>query len=178
MTEPETAPPEVNRPKISLVLWNLRSVENVASILRTADGFDVQAVYFIGTTPYPTLENDTRLPHIRAALDRKFAKTSLGAEQNITLAYFPTIMNLLDSPLSDFQIIALEQTPTSVILPAMPGIKNNVLLVVGEERHGLTPEVLALCDASIEIPMYGKKESFNVAVATGIALYALTTAAS
>ena len=161
------------RPNISLALWNLRSIENVASILRTADGFGVQAVHFIGTTPHPTLENDTRLPHIRALLDKKFAKTSLGAEHNLALNYHDNFSDLQRALPSKTQIIALEQTPKSHILPNLPELQEEVLLVIGEERHGLPPEVLDQCAAAIEIPMFGKKESFNVAVATGIALYAL-----
>ncbi len=168
--------------KISLALWNLRSIENVASILRTADGFGVQAVYFIGTTPYPTLKdasgriNDTRLPHIRALLDKKFAKTSLGAEQNFAenhAFHHDSFADLQRSLPPKTQIIALEQTPKSHVLPDLPKLQSEVLLVIGEERHGLPPEVLSQCNAAIEIPMRGCKESFNVAVATGIALYAL-----
>jgi tRNA G18 (ribose-2'-O)-methylase SpoU len=160
---------------ISLALWNLRSVENVASILRTADGFGVQSVYFIGTTPHPTLKNDPRLPHVRAKMDRVFAKTSLGAEQSLALTYCTDFTSLRALLPAQTQIIALEQTKGSHILPNLPQLAPEILLVVGEERHGLPPEVLALADSAIEIPMFGAKESFNVSVATGIALYALAT---
>ncbi|MCL2038387.1 hypothetical protein FWG86_00565 [Candidatus Saccharibacteria bacterium] len=161
-------------------MWNLRSIANVASILRTADCLGIQTVYFIGTTPHPSLPGDPRLPHVRALLDQKFAKTSLGAEKSLNLAYFPDFTELQDhlnrasSPKSPQpQILALEQAPGSYHLPDLPQLQDHILLIVGEERHGLPPDLLAKCNATLEIPMLGQKESLNVAVATGIALYAL-----
>ncbi|MDR0980039.1 MAG: hypothetical protein LBM12_02730 [Candidatus Nomurabacteria bacterium] len=160
---------------ISLALWNLRSTENVASILRTADGFGVANVYFIGTTPYPELPNDPRLPHIRKNMTQKIAKISLGAEQTLTLAHYDDIDKLYKVLPKSTQVIALEQAPNSHILPNLPPLSNEILLVVGEERHGLPSSELYKVSDTVEIPMRGQKESFNVAVATGIALYALTT---
>ena len=160
--------------KISLALWNLRSVSNVASILRTADGFGVKSVYFIGTTPHPTLSNDPRLPHIRAKMDRVFAKTSLGAEKHLNLAYYGSVEELQAKLPRPKQIIALEQTQASRVLPDLPKLEDEILLIVGEERNGLPPEITDVCDSCVEIKMRGTKESLNVAVATGIALYALT----
>lgn len=72
-------------------------------------------------------------------------------------------------------VIALEQSPTSVLLPDFqPPARLSLLL--GEEVHGITPKLLARCQATVEIPMFGQKESFNVSVATGIALYGLRSA--
>ncbi|MCL2371443.1 hypothetical protein FWC63_01710 [Candidatus Saccharibacteria bacterium] len=160
--------------RISLALWNLRSIHNVASILRTADGFAVDTVYFIGTTPHPTLKRDSRLSHVRTKMDRVFAKTSLGAEKSLNLLRYDCLEEALATIDKPTQIIALEQSPDSHVLPDLPKLKDDVLLIIGEERHGLPPEILKLCDSSIEIKMQGIKESLNVSVATGIALYSIS----
>ncbi len=160
-------------PAINLALWNLRSTENVAAILRTADAFAVQTVYFIGDTPHPSLDNDRRLPHVCMKMDRVFAKIALGAEKFLKLAYYEDLDQLLAILEPEVQIVALEQASDSHVLPALPTLKDNVMLIVGEERHGLPQMVLDRTDAIMEIPMLGRKESLNVSVAAGIALYAL-----
>jgi tRNA G18 (ribose-2'-O)-methylase SpoU len=75
--------------------------------------------------------------------------------------------------LAGYRIVALEQTPNSINLRDYQP-SDNLALLLGEEVHGVTPELLAQVDDIVEIPMHGAKESFNVSVATGIALYALT----
>lgn len=74
-----------------------------------------------------------------------------------------------------FQLVALEQSPQSVLLPNFIP-QQKIALLLGEEVHGIPGNLLAQCDSIIEIPMRGKKESFNVSVATGIALYGIVTA--
>ena len=160
---------------ISLALWNLRSIYNVASILRTADGFGVDNVFFIGTTPHPTLKHDPRLPHVRTKMDRVFAKTSLGAEKSLNLARYDTLEAVIATLSKNTQILALEQSKNSHILPSLPELQPEILLIIGEERHGLPPEIIKQASNSIEIKMRGQKESLNVSVATGIALYTIIT---
>jgi tRNA G18 (ribose-2'-O)-methylase SpoU len=163
---------------IILLAHNIRSTYNVGSLLRSADGFGVDQIIFSGYSPYPTLSNDQRLPHIRDKLTQQIHKTALGAEKTIPCSYDKSpLATIADLHQSGYTVAALEQTPNSVLLPTYnPPAK--LALLLGEEVHGIEPELLAQCDIALEIPMYGSKESFNVSVATGIALYALRTARS
>jgi len=156
--------------KITLVLENLRSCHNVGSILRSADGFGVDSVVFVGTTPYPQLLNDSRLPHIRRKQTAAIAKTALGAETHShKYTYIQDIDHLLKQ-LTNTPLYALEQSATSTSLREFLVDATHITLVVGNEVDGVSDEVLR-CSEHLEIPMHGKKESFNVAVATAIALY-------
>jgi 23S rRNA (guanosine2251-2'-O)-methyltransferase len=147
-----------------LVLDNLRSVENTGSIFRTAEGLGVSKIILIGTTPTPL----DRFGRKRA----DFAKVSLGAE-NLQWEYRKDIVETLGE-LKDqgFQIISLEQTGKSKNLTVF-NAKEKFALVVGNEVSGVSKEALKLSDEIVEIPMEGKKESFNVSVSLGIALFVL-----
>ena len=159
-------------PKITLILHNIRSTHNVGSIFRTAEGFGVEQIVLSGYTPYPRVASgETRLPHIADKLDSQIHKTALGAEKLVPFNYVEDLGEWIDNFAGP--IIALEQTTTSVNLRDFfaPG---RFALIVGEEVHGIADELLDKCDSAIEIPMVGKKESFNVSVACGIALYGLS----
>ena len=162
-------------PKITLLLHNIRSTHNVGSIFRTAEGFGVERIILSGYTPYSRLSaGDTRLPHIVDKLTRQIHKTALGAEDMVPFDYFDeTSFNefLRNCPLP---FIALEQSSRSVLLSEFQP-PNELLLLLGEEVDGIDEALLARADSIIEIPMRGHKESFNVSVAAGIALYGLTT---
>lgn len=157
--------------EIIVIVHNIRSIHNVGSIFRTAEGFGVQKIILSGYTPYPRIENDTRLPHIANKLTAQIHKTALGAEKIVPFTYLETLdLGTLD--LVGYRLIALEQHDRSINLRDYdPPAK--IALLLGEEVHGITPELLAQIDDIVEIPMQGKKESFNVSVAAGIALYAL-----
>ena len=159
---------------IVVIAHNIRSVHNVGSILRTADGFGIRKVYLTGYTPYPTQPNDTRLPHIRAKLTEQIHKTALGAETSVPTEYRETPEGLIaELKAVGHKIVALEQNAKSINLDDYkPG--EHVALLLGEEVHGITSELLGLCDDIIEIPMRGRKESFNVSVAAGISMYVLS----
>lgn len=158
------------KPEITLVLHNIRSVHNVGSILRSAEGFGVTKIVCSGYTPYPAITGDTRLPHIREKITMGIHKTALGAEQMLEIRQFETLDEWLAQ--NSLPIIALEQTPTSAS-PRQFIAPPAFALLLGEEVHGIEPQYLEHCAAAIEIPMRGKKESFNVSVATGIVLYAI-----
>jgi 23S rRNA (guanosine2251-2'-O)-methyltransferase len=163
-------------PDIIVIAHNIRSTHNVGAIFRTAEGFGVSKIILSGYTPYPRLEKDSRLPHIAEKLTKQINKTALGAEAIVPFEY------LADPPLSKlksdgYRIVALEQATNSIPIVNYKTPENTVLLL-GEEVKGITAELLAECEDIIEIPMVGKKESYNVSVATGIALYALTTNAT
>lgn len=167
------------RPEITLILHNIRSTHNVGAIFRTAEGFGVKKLVLSGYTPYPNLEllglRDPRLPHIREKLTAQIHKTALGAETMVSFERFETLDEWL--AMNDAQerlpLVALEQSERSVMLPDFRPPRQFALLL-GEEVHGISPDVLSRCDHVVEIPMFGKKESFNVSVATGVALYGLS----
>lgn len=159
--------------EIVLVLHNIRSTHNVGAIFRTAEGFGIRKIFLSGYTPYPEIIDDKRLPHIRQKLLKQIHKTALGAEELVPYDYYeePPI-DLLRT--QGYTIVGLEQSHNSVNLHSyIPPAK--IALLLGEEVHGLTDQLVQSCEDIIEIPMSGKKESFNVSVATGIALYALTS---
>lgn len=158
-------------PKITLVLHNIRSTHNVGSIFRTAEGFGVQKIVLSGYTPHPTYINDSRLPHLSEKITKQIHKTALGAEKMVPFEYYEDIDDWLRQ--NRLPIVALEQTKESQSIRDYqpPG---EFALLLGEEVYGVTEELLARCDGFIEIPMSGKKESFNVSVAAGIALYSLS----
>ena len=156
---------------IVVIAHNLRSCHNVGSLLRTAEGLGISSVFFTGYTPYPTSPNDTRMPHLAAKITRQIHKTALGAEAMIAWHQQDEIAPLITSLKADgYVIAAIEQAPHSVPLPDFTP-SDKLALIVGREVEGVEPEVLALCDAVLEIPMFGRKESFNVVQAAAMALY-------
>lgn len=159
-------------PGIIVIAHNIRSTHNIGSIFRTCEGFGVLKIILSGYSPYPRLAVDSRLPHIAEKLTLQIHKTALGAETMIPFEHqeIPDFKSLKDD---GYTIIGLEQDKRSIMLNNY--IKpNKIALLLGEEVHGITNDLLNNCDDLIEIPMVGKKESFNVSVATGIALYQLT----
>lgn len=166
---------------ITLVAHDIRSTHNVGAFFRTCDGLGIGRITFSGYTPYPTLEDDTRLPHFSDKLTRQMHKTALGAESVVDFDRYETLEEVIKNlKKTDTVLIALEQFPTS-LNPAecakklRKDYKNRpVALILGNEIHGVSDEILSQMDIIMEIPMQGMKESFNVSVATGIALYALT----
>lgn len=158
---------------IILIAHNVRSSHNVGSLLRTADGLGVEKVYLTGYTPYPLMDDDERLPHIAAKIDRQITKTSLGAEKTVTWRRRSNLDAVLSQLRKDgYRIVALEQNPKSINLSEYdpPG---KLVLIVGREVEGIEPEILDDVDEILEIPMLGKKESFNVTNAAAMALYHL-----
>ncbi len=149
----------------------MRSCHNVGSLLRTADGLGVTKVYLTGYTPYPRTIADKRLPHIANKLHRQIEKTALGAETTVDWQHSASITDVIQNLREDgFTIAALEQSTNSYNLTIYHP-PSKIALIVGRETEGIEPEILAACDTTLEIPMLGKKESFNVVQATAIALY-------
>ncbi len=151
------------------VLDNIRSVHNVGSIFRTADGAGFEEIYLCGVTPTPV----DRFGKLRG----DFAKTALGAEKKVKWKYAPSTARVLNTLKKEgWHIIALEQAKGSVSyrkvkIPKKQ--KEKTALVVGNEVKGIPKSVLKYADTIMEIPMRGKKESLNVSVSFGIAAYAL-----
>ncbi len=160
-------------PEIIVIAHNIRSTHNVGAIFRTSEGFGVQKIILSGYTPYPAVDTDTRLPHIAEKLSIQIHKTALGAEKLVPFEYLEE-PNLQSLRTAGYQIVGLEQDAGSIMLPEYHPAEK-IALLLGEEVEGISDDLLKQCDDLIEIPMQGKKESYNVSVATGIALYALTT---
>lgn len=161
-------------PEIIIIAHNIRSTHNIGAIFRTAEGFGIAKIIISGYSPYPALVNDTRIPHEAAKLHKQIHKTALGAEELVPFEYLPE-PPLAGLKAAGYTLVGLEQSERSVMLDAYTA-PLKIALLLGEEVEGITHELLEQCDAIIEIPMKGKKESFNVSVAAGIAMYALTTA--
>lgn len=160
-------------PEIIVIAHNIRSTHNIGAIFRTCEGFGVSKIIISGYSPYPRLPIDTRLPHLSEKLTNQIHKTALGAETMVPFEYqeSPDFDNLRQQ---GCKIVGLEQDKRSIMLNNYK-TPQKIALLLGEEVNGITDEIRNKCDDLIEIPMVGQKESFNVSVAAGIALYALST---
>lgn len=152
---------KVDHPKLPLcvVLNNIRSLHNVGTIFRTADGAGIEKIWLCGITGYPPQGG--------------IAKTALGAENHVSWEYREDILGLLkELKEKGYQIVLLEQMQGSAAHDTFKP-KSPVCLVVGNEVMGIAEALQILSDAAIEIEMDGIKNSLNVAVAFGIAVYQL-----
>lgn len=145
------------RPHLYLILDNIRSLQNVGSIFRAADGFGVRKIYLTGITPSPPR------PEI--------AKISLGAEKSVEYESMEdparAVVYLRELGIPS---VAAEQTSGSRPIDEFD-FPHPVALILGHETVGIDDQVLHLCEGICEIPMHGMKHSHNVATATGIILY-------
>jgi 23S rRNA (guanosine2251-2'-O)-methyltransferase len=169
------------RNEITLIAHDIRSTHNVGAFFRTCDGLGVKRIIFSGYTPYPTFEGDSRLPHFADKITRQIHKTALGAESSIEFLHFDSIEETLAFLKTESAtLIALEQaarslTPEQCRNKISSSRKDAPLaLVLGNEIHGVHEDILKQMDMIMEIPMHGIKESLNVSVAAGIALYELS----
>ena len=142
-----------------VVLDNVRSSNNIGSIFRTSDAFLVKKLYLCGICAKPP--------------DKEIHKTALGAEFSVDWEYFKTTEEAVHSLKNEgYTIIAIEQVEGSIsLLDYSPEVNEKVALVFGNEVKGVQQEVVYLCDKTIEIPQFGTKHSFNIAVSAGIVLW-------
>ena len=153
------------RRRLVAVFDNIRSLYNVGSMFRTADAFSVKHIYLCGITGTPEHEPQ----------QSRIAKSALGAEGTIPWTYTKQTVDAVRQLKSDgVTVIALEQTSNSIPIQQFTvhnsQYSNDCLaLVIGHELFGVSESALALADYIVHIPMMGKKESLNVAVAFGIA---------
>jgi tRNA G18 (ribose-2'-O)-methylase SpoU len=154
-----------NQKQTILILDNIRSAHNVGAIFRTADAIGIDKIFLIGTTPTP-LDRFNR-PR------KDIAKTALGAEKTLSYEYAKTITPILNNlRKQNFYLIAIEQSPKSVDYKKVQA-QEKTAIIVGNEVSGISEKVLEKCDVIAEIEMKGKKESLNVSVATGVALFGI-----
>lgn len=146
-----------------VILHNIRSVENVGAMFRTADAAGIDKVYLTGYTSAPL----DRFGRKRKDL----AKSALGAEEFVKWeqkkSIFPLIVKLKKE---NFLIIGIEQDKKSIDYKKVK-LKNKNVFIVGAEVTGIPKNILKKCDIIAEIPMRGKKESLNVSVVLGIVLF-------
>jgi len=138
---------------------NIRSLENIGSIFRTADALGVNKIFLCGISGRP--------PH------EKITKTALGAEKTIPFEYHKQTWRLLGKLKKDkVFIVSLEQDKGSVVY-TRPKYKFPLALIIGNEIKGISKKILSKSDKIIHLPMQGKKESLNVSVAFGVAGYGI-----
>lgn len=156
-------------PEIIVIAHNIRSAHNVGSIFRTCEGFGVKKIILSGYTPYPVLPGDSRLPHLARSITDRIHKTALGAELLVPFEHRST-PDVEALKADGFRLVGLEQDDTAQPIPRYC-TPPRIALLLGEEVGGIAQELRLACDDLVEIPMQGQKESFNVGVAAGIALY-------
>ena len=149
----------VTKHQLVIVLDNVRSLNNIGSVFRTADAFLIEGIYLCGITATPP--------------NKEIHKTALGATESVNWQYFKHTLdavNLLRE--KGFKIVAVEQTDKSIMLQDfMPVPNTKYALIFGHEINGVEQEVINHCHMSLEIPQYGTKHSFNIAVSAGIVLW-------
>jgi tRNA G18 (ribose-2'-O)-methylase SpoU len=140
-----------------VVCDNIRSLENIGSIFRTADALGVTKIFLCGISATPP--------------NHKITKTALGAEKTVPFEYYKQTWRLIEKLRQQkIRIVSLEQSPKSILYTKLKP-KVPLALVIGNEVKGISKKVLELSDDIVYLPMKGGKESLNVSVAFGIAGY-------
>ncbi len=148
---------------IVIVLDNVRSMNNVGSVFRSADAFLVEAIYLCGVTATP--------PH------REIQKTALGATETVNWKHFETTLEAVHSLKNEgYKVYAVEQAEQSIMLNKFISDSAKIALVFGNEITGVEQTVIDVCDACIEIPQYGTKHSLNISVSVGIVVWEVAKA--
>lgn len=146
-----------------LILDNIRSAHNVGAIFRTADAVGISKIYLVGITPAPL----DRFGRVRSDV----AKASLGSEKSVKWESVKTLSPLFKKLKKiGYILVAIEQSKKSLDYKKIK-LRGDTAFVVGNEVEGISRKALSACDIVAEIPMAGVKESLNVSVATGIALF-------
>ena len=154
-----------------LVADNIRSAYNVGSLFRTADGAGIEKLVLCGICPHPRAENDKRPPYVIERAERAIAKTALGAEKTTQFEYFADVGEAVAKLKNEGRMIyALEQSKDSTNL-FQAKLKFPAALVIGQELGGVDKSILDSCDAILEIPMFGQKDSLNVSSAAAVVLF-------
>jgi 23S rRNA (guanosine2251-2'-O)-methyltransferase len=145
--------------QVILVLDNVRSLNNVGSIFRTADAFLLEGIYLLGITATP--------PH------REIQKTALGATESVNWKHFENpIDGIADLKERGYKIIAVEQVEKPIFLNDFkPNKKEKYAIVLGNEVEGVSDEIIKESDLCIEVPQFGTKHSLNVSVCAGILVW-------
>ncbi|HEY0031091.1 MAG TPA: RNA methyltransferase [Bacteroidia bacterium] len=146
---------------VIIVLDNVRSLNNVGSVFRTADAFLVEAVYLCGITGTPP--------------NKEIQKTALGATESVAWKHFKTTLEAIEElKQNKYTVYAIEQTESAIMLNNfMPSKKQKIAIVFGNEVKGVEQEVIDASVDVIEIPQIGTKHSLNISVSVGIVMWDL-----
>ncbi len=151
---------EVEKVPVVVVLDNIRSAMNVGSVFRTADAMAISKIYLCGITATPP--------------NREITKTAIGATDSVTWEYFEESKLAIESLRKDeYEIVAIEQTDSSVELMDYENKKEKIAIILGNEVNGVDSDLLPHIDGAIEIDQYGTKHSLNVSVCGGIVIHHL-----
>ncbi len=144
---------------IILVLDNIRSLNNIGSVFRTADAFLLDKIYLCGITARP--------PH------KDIHKTALGATESVQWEYVEDTLELVHKlKAGGVKTIAIEQTENAVLLDEFKvKPQQKYALIFGNEVKGVSQEVVTCCDTVIEIPQFGTKHSLNISVSAGVVVW-------
>ena len=150
---------EATKTPLILILDNVRSLNNIGSVFRSADAFLVEKIYLCGITAIP--------PH------RDIHKTALGATDNVSWEYVENTLEVVKKLKEEgASVWAIEQTENATLLNSFkPKSKTKHAFVLGNEVRGVSQEVVSACGQALEIPQYGTKHSLNISVATGIIVW-------
>ncbi|MDB2342606.1 RNA methyltransferase [Flavobacteriaceae bacterium] len=142
-----------------LILDNIRSLNNIGSVFRTADAFLIEKIYLCGITATP--------PH------KDIHKTALGATENVAWEYVENTLDVVQKLQNEkVSVWAIEQTEKAVLLDVFQPKKNSKhAFILGNEVRGVAQEVVNACGQALEIPQFGTKHSLNISVATGVVVW-------
>ena len=152
-----------NKTEIVVVLDDIRSMHNIGSIFRTCDAIGNCEIYLCGICAQPP--------------NKQIYKTALGATESVKWQYFQKIedgLNILNE--AEYQIIAIEQTETSIALNSFYTNSKKIALIFGNEIKGVSKKALDIAESCVQINQYGIKQSMNVSVAAGIVLWTISHA--
>lgn len=149
----------IDKLPLVVILDNVRSLNNIGSVFRTADAFRIEKIYLCGITATP--------PHV------DIHKTALGAEDSVEWEYFENTLDaVMEVKGEGYCICAIEQTTGSISLEKFSfDREKKYAVVLGNEVHGVDQKVVDKCDCAIEIPQHGTKHSLNVSIAGGVILW-------
>ncbi len=144
-----------------IVLDNVRSLNNIGSVFRTADAFLVEKIYLCGITATP--------PH------RDIQKTALGATDSVTWEYAENTLDVVQQLKDEgVQVASVEQTEDAVVLQQVqPNASKKMAVIFGHEIKGVSQDVVSASDMVIEIPQHGTKHSLNISVSAGVVIWDL-----
>jgi len=150
---------EAQKTPVIIVLDNIRSLNNIGSVFRTADAFLIEKIYLCGITAKP--------PH------KDIHKTALGATESVAWEYKENTLDLISElQEANYETLAIEQAENAIMLNDLEvDAAKKYALVFGNEVKGVSQEVVSACDKVIEIPQYGTKHSLNISVSTGVVVW-------
>lgn len=150
---------EAEKTSIIIILDNVRSLNNIGSVFRTADAFRLEAIFLCGITGIPP--------------NKEIHKTALGATDSVSWKYFENAVDAIEEVKKQkYLVYAVEQAEGSILISDfIPAVDEKIALVFGNEVQGVEEKVMQCVNSCLEIPQYGTKHSLNIAVSAGIVIW-------